>query len=183
MTTYHVRQYQCIFPSNLGSGGEYCDSTMLRESAKLVNIRKIIPTIGYDDVYFSIAANNDAATYPDYLFSFNIPPLKSAETYTSYSTDYYPLWYDVYLSANTGFNSTKWVSQGWSNPDTSYSTYLNELCTYFENSKDSAYGLDKGTVNLYVFKYKYNDYPSSGWAYSPFFMKGNDTEYDSLIVI
>ncbi len=74
--------------------------------------------------------------------------------------------------------AARWVTAGWSSPSTSYSTYLSELCAFFESAKvtdASIYGTDNGEINLYVFSFSSN--------FFPIFMKGNDSHYDQIIEI
>jgi len=94
-------------------------------------------------------------------------------------------WWDKRLDDYLGFWSQSWVNTySWTDPDINYSVWLQEVVDFIDNLKDSVpeWGADNNEINVYIFKYKYADYPTSGqWAYYPIFYKGNSTSCDAIM--
>lgn len=172
MTTYYIRTFELAYDGNWNTDvrttegllHSYPDSTNTP-----VSVERLIEE-GTEKYYHLYNSSKAVAPIKDIVF-YN----EEVPTIT---------WNDKNLSGTLGFASGVWGdgTHGWTNPDVDLDTFKQELCQYFEDSKNEAYGLDNGNNNLYLFKYRYNDYPSSGWAYYPVFMKGSDPQKDETKV-
>lgn len=76
--------------------------------------------------------------------------------------------------------STAWYqTYNWSNPNTQYASFVEELCNFFEAAKVvdfNIYGKDNNEINLYILKFDTNNF-------FPIFRKGCDSTHDTVIEV
>jgi len=193
MTDYYVQTIETSFPhewgKNSGTGEKPVDSTnniltsFLRDegddNGPTPHIRtKSGYTLSYPNQrIFSLGAGG---YYPRQL-----PIGSTSDNFLSdvIAVDNYE-WWDKRLDDYTGFWSQAWYNTySWTDPDSDYSTWLQEVVDFIDRLKGTAdyWGTDRGEINIYVFKYRYADYPTSGWAYYPIFYQGNNVAYDTIM--
>jgi len=100
------------------------------------------------------------------------------KTYQHIEAGYYSIFF--YKAGNL----ETWESYGWTDPQTNYSTWLDEICAFFEEAKvtdSSIYGTDNGEINVYVITWEM--FGSDRLFYLPIFRKGSDSHYDSIIEV
>lgn len=177
MTTYYVRNMDC---------GEFLADTYTRNrflyiysSTYIVTAADMMPALPFAAAgnyrLYTICAeagvqrtprNRTTDIHLSNLTQFGLPASKTG----------------VYIDNATPNLLGVWENYSWTNPDSDQSTYTTELCNFFESAKvtdASIYGVDNGEINLYLITW----IESGTKRYLPLFKKGNDSHYNSTIVI
>ena len=93
--------------------------------------------------------------------------------------------YDIFATS-IGNDIDNWNS--WGGFSTNYTTFKNEVCSFFEIAKLNAgyfdsWGSDTGDINVIIFKCTFDDKPGKTYILSPIFYVGNDSYADEVITI
>lgn len=188
MTNYYIRTFESTFShnwnENTGVGEKPLDSdneiltSFIDEATTEARIRT------KDGNFFSYTAQRvfhvGSSVYPPQT------PLGSAAAafYSKLLDNSYFTWNDKRFDTALGFSGASWLNTyTWTNPDTNYTVWLQEIVDFVDNQKGSMtdWGTDTDIINIYVFKYKYANQPSTGWGYFPLFFMGNDAQYDVIL--
>ena len=186
MTTFYIRTLEAEFTHSWGSNSSEIDSSnyLLTSYQDGASSDPYLKT-KYNNFFRYI---NQEVYYLGGVYPSSSPISKTSGGFSSTNlSDKYFIINDYRLDNSLGFSGAGWENYDWTNPDTDYSTWVNEVATLIntgkENTCSEVWGCDNGEINLYILKYKYSDQPSTGWGYYPIFNKGNDANHDSIITI
>ncbi len=179
MTTYYVKTFECIFPFNWGQEGDSINGMLtayLNGSDPYIKTKEDHTLKFQDQQIFYLAASSATPSSP---------PANTGTLYIALQSlpGKYMVWDDKRLDGYLGFSGIGWASGGknWTSPDSNFAVWQQELVDYIETAKagNADWGVDSGGINIYIFKYKYNNQPTvSAYGYFVFIFKGNDFTRD-----
>jgi len=195
---YYIRTFTNYFDFDMGDGGVYGYTTnnvleTYNESANGSTLapygirtkpNSVFSTTTQDLFYMSYDSDRYGTPYYEDMDASNI--------FKVTTSDGYLYWYNYGIrnGGYKGYSDLGWSDQyhKWSSPTNDSATWHSELCHRFDTYRagsEESYG---NNWNLYIFKYQFTDTPTDGntnlaFAYFPIFMRGNDPNYDSKIII
>jgi len=190
---YYIRTFTCDFPFDFGGGGNYGYS----ENNALESYDE--PALGSAETYACrttpgvFSSTSQELIMIAYNSDRSSPPSKPDVTASSFivqngTTNY--IYWSNYGLANGNYQcytDVEWQNRGWTNPITDNATWLNELCSAFNTYVAPSHISNNNNYDVYVFKYKFTDCTNVGdqlnYNFFPIFIRGNDPNYDSKIII
>lgn len=184
MTSYYVQTFECVFPHNWGSN----TSSDVDSSNGLLTsfLDGVDPHIRTKTNQFFSYTNQRIYHVGSSVYPPSAPLQKASVSFNSelLGSNYFE-WDDKRFDNYLGFMGIAWkTTYSWTNdPDVNYSGWVTEVAGLIHSSKSNTtlWGTDSGVINIYVFKYKYADQPSTGWGYFPVVYMGNNKNYDLKI--
>ena len=162
MTNYYVQTIETSFPhewgKNAGTGEKAIDSTNNILTSFLKDGKDdngLTPHIRTKDGYTLSYGGQRIYHLSGSVYPSSFPTGKESEAFHSNVVgDAYFTWWDKRLDNYSGFWGLGWENTySWTDPDSNYATWLQEVVYFIDNLKDSMseWGEDNDEINIYIF--------------------------------